>query len=146
VNVTLGHVHRLPLAMNRLTSCHTRPRQGTMPTVRFVLLFRNDPLAASAMLAGGSAGADFVEKTIREFGGSVEGAVAVTGRWDAVVSDFPSHEAVLAFSLSASASGQYVEVLPAVSREGLDTAREIASRVARGQSPAAEAGDTGQAT
>jgi uncharacterized protein with GYD domain len=118
-----------------------------MPTVRFVLLFRNDPLAASAMLAGGSAGADFVEKTIREFGGSVEGAVAVTGRWDAVViSDFPSHEAVLAFSLSASASGQYVEVLPAVSREGLDTAREIASRVARGQSPAAEAGATGQAT
>jgi uncharacterized protein with GYD domain len=102
--------------------------------VRFVLLFRNDPIAAGAMLAGGRAGAEFLEKTIGQFGGTVEDAIPVTGRYDAVVTcEFPSHEAMLAFSLSATSDGQYVEAMPAISRGELDTARSIAREVKSAQ-------------
>lgn len=112
--------------------------------MRFVLLFRNDPVAASSMLAGGREGIDFLATTIGQFGGRLEpdDIVPVMGRFDAVaICDFPSYADALGFTLSAAASGQQVEALPAATGAELDAARDVARRVAAAQSDGATAED-----
>lgn len=102
--------------------------------MRFVLLFRNDPVAAGLMLANGEAGVGFLKETIEEFGGLVDHIVPVLGRYDAViVCKFPSQASIMAFSLSATSSGQYVEAMLAGDDGDLDVALEIARTVAQTQ-------------
>jgi uncharacterized protein with GYD domain len=79
---------------------------------RYLLLARNSPVGAERMLAGLRAGLQDVPIALERFGGKFIDAYAVTGRYDAVViADFEDSAAILAYSLLATAQGQYVEAL-----------------------------------
>lgn len=89
------------------------------------------------MLRSGSAGVDAQREVVGACGGEVESAYALSGgRFDAaVVVTFPSEEACLAFTLAASATGQYAEAMRALDPACVDSAREIAAAAQRALTP-----------
>ena len=92
-----------------------------------VLLVRNDASGAVGMLQAGAEGADWQRKSIEAYGGRSLHQWAVMGRYDAVVvAEFDALENAIAFSLASSASGQHVDVLPALTHEGFQAAAEVA--------------------
>lgn len=102
--------------------------------MRAVLLIKHDAVAAGSVLAAGTAAVDFLADAIAAFGGSAGEVIPVLGAYDVVaVCDFPTTEALLAFSMSAASNGQQVEVLHAAAREDLDKASMLARSVARAQ-------------
>jgi uncharacterized protein with GYD domain len=108
------------------------------PHLKFVLLVRNYPAGARAMLGAGSQHMAFQDSVVGEFGGDVTQHLTVAGQYDAVVvCEFPSFEAAVAFCLAATADGQYVEALPALDASALQEASQLAENVVRKQLDAA---------
>jgi uncharacterized protein with GYD domain len=122
---------------------------------RYLLLLRNNSVGAARMLDALTTGFDALPSQLEPYGGTVEQVYALTGRYDAaVLADFESPEGVLAFSLAATADGEYVEALPAFGRGELARAEEIAraaalafeARVAAAAPPDPAGGGGGEGT
>jgi uncharacterized protein with GYD domain len=95
--------------------------------VRYVILLRNEAMGADRMLRGLVSGRQEFPRALERFGGRLEDLHAVCGRYDAVaVVDFDDHAGALAFTLAATAQGQYAEALPVFSFEDLARASEVA--------------------
>ena len=100
-------------------------------SLTYVLLLRNDAVAADLMLRSGSDGAKEQEQAVHAFGGKVIAQYAVIGRYDVVlVAEFAAHADCLAFSLGAARGGQSVEAMEALHPAEVDAARERALAVA----------------
>jgi uncharacterized protein with GYD domain len=94
---------------------------------RYLLLLRSDAVGAARMLDGLTTGFDEFPAQVARYNGTVEALYALAGRYDAaVVVDFAAPEGMVAFSLAATAEGQYVEALPAFRREELLEAEALA--------------------
>jgi uncharacterized protein with GYD domain len=97
----------------------------------YILLLRNDAVAADLMLRSGREGAKEQERAIEFLGGKVIKQCAVMGRYDVVLMvEFEQDADCLAFSLGAARGGQSVEVLPAFEPAEVDIARERAGQAA----------------
>jgi uncharacterized protein with GYD domain len=93
---------------------------------RYLLLARNTPEGAERMLGGLRTGLQDFPRALERFGGKFVTAYAVTGRYDiAVIADFKDTAAILAYSLMASAQGQYVEALEVYGKAELGRAQRI---------------------
>ena len=91
----------------------------------YVLLIRNDADGAGRMLSSGRFGAADQSRSVEALSGRVLGQWAVTGCFDAVlVVELPDEAAAVAMTLSATAAGQYVELLNAFDPEVVDAARD----------------------
>ena len=78
------------------------------------------------MLGGLVAGKEQFPLMLKRFGGEVIDVHAVSGRYDAVlIAEFPEKSAMLAYTLAATAQGQYAEALPVFEHDDLVRAEEL---------------------
>lgn len=96
------------------------------------MLFRNDPAAAGQMLSRLVAGQDEYAAGVERFGGVLEAAYPLGGRFDlAAVVGFPDEGSCLAYSLAASAGGQYAEVMRIYESTDLERAEAVNAEALR---------------
>jgi uncharacterized protein with GYD domain len=96
---------------------------------RYVVLLRNEGSASGWMLVSGSDYRSAHGTAINALGGRLLDAWATTGRFDQVtICEFPDHAAALAYSLAATAAGQYAELLRAYDEGELNMARDLAAK------------------
>jgi uncharacterized protein with GYD domain len=95
--------------------------------MRYVVLLRNDAVGAGRMLHGLVSGHEEFPRSVARFNGQLVELLAVGGRYDAVaIIDFKDHASALAFTLAATAQGQYAEGLPVFSEADLRRASQVA--------------------
>ncbi len=91
----------------------------------YIFLQRNNAEGAKDMLDSGSSGAARQKALVTKLGGQCRDQWAVTGRFDAVmVAELPDDAAAVAITLSATAGGQYIELLSALDPQVVDSARD----------------------
>ncbi len=100
--------------------------------MRYVFLMRNDTGGAIQMLSSLVEGPQAFPAALERYGGRFIDVQAVMGRYDAIlIAEFDDPAGALSYSLAATAEGQYVEALPAMSPDDLSRADAIARDAAR---------------